>query len=104
MEKVLDLTCIFREYKTLLMASNLFYVPTELQPVQIEVRRKKQASLSQGEGFCYWCPEGDWYQFSVVPPIGAISAVLGLLLSTLKVRGKFCWKWGVRILLFRTKV
>lgn len=53
MEKVLDLTCIFREYKTLLMASNLFYVPTELQPVQIEVRRKKQASLSQGEGFCY---------------------------------------------------
>lgn len=31
----------FWEYKTLIMASRLFYVPMQLQPVQIEVGRKK---------------------------------------------------------------
>lgn len=45
MEKVLDLICTFREYKTLIMASKLFYVPMQLQPVQFEVGTKKKVSL-----------------------------------------------------------
>lgn len=38
-EQILYPTCIFREYKPLLLASKLSYLPMQLQPVQVEVGR-----------------------------------------------------------------
>lgn len=38
-EQILYSSCIFMEYKPLLMASKLSYLPTQLQPVQTEVGR-----------------------------------------------------------------